>query len=225
MKKFCTIAAIAANISLGFAQEKADPGSFTELKIANKIYIELIASTEDKIEFVTGSIKDLNIDNKEGRLVIKNNIKSYMKDGEYPLKIKVYTKNLKVLNAESSSYIFSNDVIKNSIKIDANLGSIIELNFQSPSVQVNANSGAQVVLKGKIDHLTANAATSSTISAKSIENQSAVVTVNTGGVIDLHSTGDVDAQTKAGGTINLYGTQNSLKQKVNFGGTINSKSL
>lgn len=225
MKKISTIIAIAANISFGFAQEKADPGAFTDLKVVNKIYIELIASSEDKIEFVTGSIKDLNIDNKNGQLVIKNNIKSFMKTGEYPLKIKVYVKNLKVLDVESSSYIFSNDVIKNSMKINANLGSIIELNFDAPSVQVNANSGAQVVLKGKINELIASAATSSTISAKNIENQSAVVSVTTGGVIDLHSTGDVDAQTKAGGTINLYGTQNSLKQKVNFGGTINAKTL
>ena len=49
-------------ILFSFGQEKTDTGAFTELKVANKIYIELISSTEDKIEFVTGSIKDLSID-------------------------------------------------------------------------------------------------------------------------------------------------------------------
>lgn len=212
-------------ILFSFGQEKTDTGAFTELKVANKIYIELISSTEDKIEFVTGSIKDLSIDNKEGRLVIKNNIKSFLKEGEYPLKIKIYSQNLKVLDVESGSYVFSNEILKSSIKINANFGSIVELNFSSSSVQVEANSGAQVVLKGKIDHLVATASTSSTISAKNIENVSAKLTVNTGGVIDLFSTGDVDAQTKAGGKINLFGTQKSLKQKVNFGGTITTQSL
>ena len=39
-------------ILFSFGQEKTDTGAFTELKVANKIYIELISSTEDKIEFV-----------------------------------------------------------------------------------------------------------------------------------------------------------------------------
>src|SRR5690606_18332081 len=211
MRKVITIVTVVLANHLGWSQNALETGEFTEVKIANKTHIEIVESTENKVEIIEGEAANITLENSKGRLIIKNNIKSFIKEGEYPLRIKLYAKNLQLIDVESGSYVYSKGTITKNFTIKAK------------EVKANANSGAKIILKGSIDHLNANAATSGSIVAKDdiTLSQSVMARVNTGGIIEIKTDADVDAQTKAGGRIDILGTPKTLKQKINFGGSIN----
>lgn len=223
MRKVITIVTVVLANHLGWSQNALEIGEFTEVKIANKTHIEIVESTENKVEIIEGEAANITLENSKGRLIIKNNIKSFIKEGEYPLRIKLYAKNLQLIDVESGSYVYSKGTITKNFTIEANLASEVHLTFKAKEVKANANSGAKIILKGSIDHLNANAATSGSIIAKDdiTLSQSVMARVNTGGIIEIKTDADVDAQTKAGGRIDILGTPKTLKQKINFGGSIN----
>ena len=221
MKKLTALSIIAFNTFIGFSQETINTQAFNKLKISSKIQVELINASEDRIEIVSGNRDDLGFSNTNAVVTLKDNGKTLSKANNYNLKVKVYSSKLNALETENGAYAYGNAIITNDFTINSNLNSKIDLNFDANTVTVNTNSNAEVILNGKIKNLTATAATSSIINAKDLEtNESAKLSVTTGGTIEILTNGEVDAQTKAGGTIRVKGNPKSFKEKTNFGGRI-----
>ncbi|HEY4539476.1 MAG TPA: head GIN domain-containing protein [Faecalibacter sp.] len=215
---FTAIALIGTPFS--FAQLTKNVGDYNSLKVYDRIPVELIQSNTNKVE-VSGDLeKEVDVVNKNGDLKIKMNSLNLMQGSK--VKVKVYYKNLYDIQASQGSMIFSDDKIKSSIlKLSSNEGSSIKLDIDTKKVDAKINSGAELILNGDADALTVNANSGGKFYGKTLNTENASLTTNVGGIIEAKVKESVDAKTRAGGTIDIYGSPKVKNNKTIAGGTIN----
>ncbi|WLD23702.1 head GIN domain-containing protein [Flavobacterium dauae] len=221
-KHFFTTALLIGLQTITNAQVDKNVGDFTSLKASNRIKIELIPSTENKIVVKESQEDAVNIVNKNGRLVLKNTLKELVSENEYSVTIQVYFNNLKEVDAQGGSYIFSDAAIKQpAIELSANLGSTIKLNLETETLNANANTGAKLNLKGSASKsVKLSASSGGQITANELKTARNTVKVNSGSIAKVTATDYLDAQVLAGGKITIYGTPKDVKEKVTIGGSI-----
>jgi len=203
------------------AQVEKDMGTFSDLKTTNRIKVELIQGSEEKIVLDTKDEKDVSLTNKNGKLIIKNNIKELVSDTDYKILVKVYFKDLKNITAESGSYIFSNKKLDaNSLKISSNSGSQVNLKLKVITLEAKVFAGANITLEGSGTTGTLIGTAGGVIDASKLVFNDATATVNAGGKIEVNASNTVNATTRAGGYVNIYGNPKTVTEKSTAGGTI-----
>ncbi len=223
MKKYFFSAALFIGLqTVASAQIDKNVGDFTSLKASNRIKIELIPSTENKIVVKESQVDAVNIINKNGRLVLKNTLKELVSESEYSVTIQVYFNNLKEIDAQGGSYIYNDAVIdQNKIELNANLGSVLQLNLKTETLMVSANTGAKVNLKGSASKsVKISASSGGQITANELTTLRNIIKVNSGSVVKATATNYLEAQVLAGGSIKIHGTPKDVKEKITLGGTI-----
>ncbi len=197
-------------------------GDFTSLKASNRIKIELIPSTENKIVVKESQADAVNIINKNGRLVLKNTLKELVSESEYSVTIQVHFNNLKEIDAQGGSYIFSDAVIdQTKIELNANLGSTIKLNLKTETLTANSNTGAKLHLNGSASKsVKLSASSGGQITANELTTLRNIIKVNSGSVVKATATDYLEAQVLAGGSIKIHGKPKDVKEKITLGGTI-----
>ncbi len=223
MKKYFFSAALLIGLqTVASAQIDKNVGDFTSLKASNRIKIELIPSTENKIVVKESQVDAVNIINKNGRLVLKNTLKELVSESEYSVTIQVYFNNLKEIDAQGGSYIYNDAVIdQNKIELNANLGSVLQLNLKTETLMVSANTGAKVNLKGSASKsVKISASSGGQITANELTTLRNIIKVNSGSVVKATATNYLEAQVLAGGSIKIHGTPKDVKEKITLGGTI-----
>lgn len=218
---------VLSGIFMGFqftaqAQIEKNIGDFTSLKTSNRIKVELIPATENKIVVKESQVDAVNITNKNGRLILKNTLKELVTEGEYSVTVQVHFNNLKEIDAQGGSYIFNEIVInQNQLDLNANLGSTIKLNVATEILNANANTGAKLFLNGTASKKAKLSASSGgAITANELTALKNSVKVNSGSTIKATATDYLEAQIIAGGTIKIYGKPKDVKEKISIGGTI-----
>lgn len=208
----------AAQIS--FAQIEKNVGDYNSLKVYDRIPVELISSNSNKVE-VSGELEnEVEVVNKNGDLKIRMNAVNLLQGSK--VKVKVYYKNLYDIQASQGSSIFSDDKLKSSIlKLSSNEGSSIKLDVNTKKVDAKINSGAELILNGNADALTVNANSGGKFFGKTLDADNATLITNAGGTIEAKVKESVDAKTRAGGTIDVYGNPKVKNKKTIAGGTIN----
>ncbi|MBA5792135.1 DUF2807 domain-containing protein [Flavobacterium sp. xlx-214] len=218
---------VLSGIFMGFqftaqAQIEKNIGDFTSLKTTNRIKVELIPSTTNKVVLKDSDEKSVNITNKNGRLILKNTVKELVTEGEYSVTVQVYFTNLNEIDAQGGSYIFSTQTIsQDKLKMSANLGSTIDINLNTKTVEGSVNTGGKLKLKGTNEEsVKLLASTGSHIQANELTTNKNKVTVNSGSTATVTATTYLEAQVIAGGTIKIYGNPKEIKEKTSIGGTI-----
>lgn len=215
---FTVVGLIAFNSQ---AQVTKDMGDFTEIKTTNRIKVELIPSTESKVILDSKDEKNITLVNKKGKLAVKNKIKELVSDTDYKIVVKVYFKELKNIEAESGSYIFNTKTIdSNSLKISSSSGSQVHLKVKTKELEAKVFAGANITLEGSATTGTLIGTAGGVIDASKLILDNASATVNAGGKIEVKATNNVDATTRAGGYINIYGNPKTVTEKSTAGGTI-----
>lgn len=204
------------------AQVDKNVGDFTSLKASNRIKIELIPSTENKIVLKESQADAVNIINKNGRLVLKNTLKELVAESEYSVTIQVHFNNLNEIDAQGGSYIFSDAVIdQNKLELSANLGSVLQLNLKTETLTVHANTGAKINLKGSASKsVKISASSGGQITANELTTLRNIIKVNSGSVVKATATDYLEAQVLAGGSIKIHGSPKDVKEKITLGGSI-----
>src|SRR5690606_14937154 len=114
--------------TLGFlsavnAQVDKNVGDFTSIKTSNRIKVELIQGAENKVVVNESQQDAVNIINKNGRLILKNTLKELVTENEYSVTIQVYFTEVKEIDAQGGSYIYSKQpIVQKNLKLSANLG-------------------------------------------------------------------------------------------------------
>lgn len=223
MKKNLLIIATLLGIhGVSMAQVEKNVGDFTSLKTSNRIKVELIPSTENKVVLKEGQENSVNIINKNGRLVLKNTVKELVSEEEYSVTVYVYFKDLKDIDAQSGSYIFSTQtIVQDKLKLSANIGSTIDVNLKTKNLEASANTGGRLKLKGtNAESVKLSASTGAQIDANELTTIKNKVTVNSGSSARVTATDYLEAQVIAGGKIKIYGNPKEIKEKTSIAGTI-----
>lgn len=218
---------ITTAIVLGFthfihAQIDKNVGDFTSVKTTNKIKVELVPSSENKVVINESDEKSVNIINKNGRLILKNTLKELVTEHEYSVTLQVYYKNLEEIDAHGGSYVYnSKPITETKLSLQASVGSTIDIAVKTQDLDLSANTGAKINVKGTNENATKiSSSAGSTVSTKDLVTKKAKVAVNAGAHALVAATDYLETQIIGGGTIKVFGKPRDVKEKKSIGGTI-----
>jgi hypothetical protein len=206
--------------SIAFAQTEKNVGDFTKVTAFDKIDVTLIPSTENKVKLIGKNYNEVELVNKNGELKIRMPLTKIL-SGEIISTTVYYTK-LEAVEANEGSRIGAKDAISAlNFDIICKEGSEIKLtNLQADRLQVRVSQGSIVTVIGTVKNQDILSNSGGKYDGQDCKTQQTVVTVNVGGMANVYATDLVDAKTRAGGEITIYGKPKQIKQKKIAGGTI-----
>ncbi len=217
--KNLVIIAIVLFSQITFSQVTKNVGDFDKVTGFDKINIKLVASNENKIELKGKYESEAELVNNNGELKIRLPLGKFL-DGE-DLLATVYFKKLEAIEANEGSIISCENEIKAiDFKLIAKEGAQIEAIINAKKITVISSSGAEIELSGKTQNLDIVTNSGGKFDGKNCFSSQVAVTVNAGGYADVYATDLVNAKTRAGGTITIYGKPKQINQKTVLGGTI-----
>lgn len=206
---------------LSFAQISRKVGEFSSLKVYDKITVTIIPSNENRVESNSDDAS-LETVNKNGELKIKMAPAQILQGDR--VSVKVYYQNINDIQASQGSKIDSDTTLKTRmLTLTSNEGSKINLDIETGKLNVKTNSGGEITVKGNADSQDIIVNSGGKFYGQHLDSQSATITANAGGIAEVFATGSVDAKTRAGGIIDVYGDPDDRKFKNVIGGKINFK--
>lgn len=218
MKKIAILATLLL-AQLSFAQVKKNVGEFSEVKVFDRIQVELVPSNEERIEINGSRANDVEVVNKNGELKIRMSLKKLL-DGE-DISAVLYFKRIESIDANEGSFVGCAKTFKQSdMQVTAQEGAEIKIDLDVQKVKVKTYTGGIVSLSGRAVNQDVSSLTGGIIKAKDLETDQTTVTINAGGDAKVNASELVDAKVRAGGTITIYGKPKKINQKTALGGTI-----
>lgn len=201
-----------------FAQSK-DVTAFTSLKVFDKIPVQLVSSDEYKAEVSGKMAEDVEFVNSGNELRIRMKPTKLLQGDD--IKILLYYKDINDIQASQGAKITSTDIVKSTkLGLTSNEGSQIDLNVNANVIEGKVNTGAVLKLSGNTDSQSIVVNTGGKYEGQSLQTQITSVTTNAGGKASVNAVESVDATTRAGGIIDIYGKPKSKNDKKIAGGKI-----
>jgi Putative auto-transporter adhesin, head GIN domain len=221
MKKLVLLSFVMIS-NLFFGQITKSVGDFNKVTSFDQIDVRLIKGTENKILLSGNEADEVELINKNGELKIRMPLSKTM-TGEN-ISATVYYIKIDAVEANEGSRISSEDVFEGfNFNIIAKEGAKIDLRLKVDSATIKISSGAIVKLEGTAKNQEAVINSGGQFEAENLKTTQTTVTVNAGGEAEIFATDFVDAKTRAGGNIIVYGNPKQLNQKNVLGGTIVKK--
>ena len=218
MKKIAFILALCG--SMAFAQTEKKVGDFDKVTSFDKIDVMLIASTENKVVLNGSNSQEVELVNKNGELKIRMPFTKILQGDA--ISVTVYFKKIDAVEANEGSRIATSDEIK-AINFDiiCKEGSEVKIpNLQASRLQVKVSQGSIVTVKGTVRNQDILSNSGGKYDGQDCTTEQTFVTVNAGGIAHVYATELVDAKTRAGGEIKIYGKPKQINEKKIAGGTI-----
>lgn len=206
--------------SLAFAQVEKSIGDFTKVTSFDKIDVELVLGTENKVILKGTNSEEVELINNNGELKIRMPLTKVLSGDA--ISATVYYKKLNALEANEGSRISCETEIKAiGFDIITKEGAEIVLNtLSADKLKVRCGAGSIVTIKGTVKNQDILANSGAKYNGQDCTTQQTTVTGNAGGIANVNASDIVDAKTRAGGTITIYGNPKQINQKSVAGGKI-----
>jgi hypothetical protein len=218
MKKILVVAVLfMAHYAQG--QVTKNVGDFNKVTAFDKITVKLVAANENKITLKGKLEAEAEVLNNNGELKIRLPIGKFLNGDD--LIATVYFKDLEAIEANEGSYVSCNTEI-NAIDFTliAKEGAQIKAIVNAEKITVTSANGAVVNLSGATKNLDVVTNSGGKFEGENCNSSQATVSVNAGGYADVFATDLVNAKTRAGGVITIYGKPKQINKKTVLGGTI-----
>lgn len=204
---------------ISFSQVTKNLGDFNAVSVFDKIEVELIKSSENKIIINGDRDSEVELITKNSELKIRMPFPKLL-SGESIL-VQLFYKNIESISGSEGSIITSNSVLENTIlEISAREGAIIDLDLDTEKVKVKAVTGAIISLSGKATIQDLNLMTGGIVEAKNLVTSQTTVSISAGGKAEINATTLVDAKVRAGGSVLIYGKPAQINKETVLGGKI-----
>ena len=206
--------------SITFAQTERFVGDFNKVTSFDKIDVVLISGTENKVILNGTNSAEVEIINNNGELKIRMPLTKILSGDD--VSATVYYKKINTLEANEGSRISCDTEIKTiGFDIITKEGAEIVLNnLVADKLKVRCGAGSVVTVKGTVKNQDILANSGAKYDGQDCITQQTSVTANAGGLANVNATDIVDAKTRAGGTITIYGNPKQTNQKKVAGGKI-----
>jgi hypothetical protein len=206
--------------SITYAQIEKKVGDFAKVTAFDKIDVNLIAGSENKVVLTGVNSNEVEIVNNNGELKIRMPFIKMLTG--YSVSATVYYQNLQAVEANEGSRITSKDSISAlNFDIICKEGSDIKLsNLQAELLKIRVSQGSIVTIIGAVKNQDILSNSGGKYDGQDCKTQQTFVTVNAGGIADVNASDLVDAKTRAGGEITIYGKPKQIIEKSVAGGTI-----
>lgn len=222
MKKICFIVWMFS-ISMVAQQKEIPLIEFQSLKIFDRINVELVPSDTNKLIIEGEQIEDVEVVQKDKELKIRMRFGKILQ-GEGIVAVLYYQK-INEIEVNEGANLSSNKVVKSSnLKISNKEGSEVILQIDTDRLVARVGSGATLTLKGtaKFNEIVVNAG--AIFEGKQLETEQTNVTCNAGGEAIVFVTKLLEAKTRLGGSIEVFGNPKSIKEDTSLGGDITIKN-
>lgn len=218
MKKLALILGLLVT-QWGFSQTTKEVGAFTSVTVFDKISATLVPAKEYKVELSGDGHKNVSLINKNGSLKIKMDFKNTLQGDD--VKATIYYKNLDEIIVDEGASIKSDTTIKDvALNVNVKKGGKLDLKVDVERLNVKGSTGGISTIKGKANVQDIISNSGAMINHKDLETKQTEVTVNAGGEAQVKASDVVDAKTRAGGSILIYGNPKTVTEKMIAGGTI-----
>lgn len=220
MKKTFLTFITCSIFSFGIAQTEKQVGDFTKVTAFDKIDVNLVAASENKVVLTGVNSKEVELVNKNGELKIRMPLIKILSG--YSVSATVYYKKIEAVEANEGSRITSKDTISAlNFDVICKEGSEIKLtNLQADRLQIRVSQGSVVTVIGTVKNQDVLSNSGGKYDGQDCKSQQTEVTVNAGGMAYVYATDLVNAKTRAGGEITIYGKPKQIIEKSVAGGTI-----
>ena len=221
MKK-ALLVLLALVTQITFAQVTKDLGEFSDIKVYDRLTVNLISSTDNKIVITGNREGEVEVVNNNGELKLRMPFPKLL-SGE-DIAIKLYFKNIESISASEGSYVSSDANFKQTIMdLDAREGAEIKIDVDVEKVNVRAVTGGIIELSGKATNQDVKLMTGGILKSKELQTSQTTINVSAGGNAEIYATTLVDAKVRAGGFIYIYGSPKQINKEILFGGSIIEK--
>lgn len=219
MKNIIVAASVFLFSQVALAQTKTI-GAFTSLKVFDKIPVELVSSSSYKADISGAKSDDIEFVNSGNELKVRMKTLKLMQGDD--VKVVIYYKNLNSVQASQGAKITSSDVVKASkLQVTSNEGSQIDLAVDASVIEGKSNTGGILKLTGKADSQSVVVNTGGQYDGQNLKTNITTITTNAGGQASVNASKTIDATTRAGGVIDVYGNPKTRNDKKVIGGKIN----
>ena len=219
MKNIIVAASVFLFSQVALAQTKTI-GAFTSLKVFDKIPVELVSSSSYKADISGAKSDDIEFVNSGNELKVRMKTLKLMQGDD--VKVVIYYKNLNSVQASQGAKITSSDVVKASkLQVTSNEGSQIDLAVDASVLEGKSNTGGIIKLTGKADSQSVVVNTGGQYDGQNLKTNITSITTNAGGQASVNASKTIDATTRAGGVIDVYGNPKTRNDKKVIGGKIN----
>ena len=216
---FTFITLLIATISLSQNPIEKNVGDFTEVKVYDRIVVNLVKSDENKVIISGEDASQVNIVNKDGKLKIKMDL-GLIFDGNRTF-VHVYYSDLQIIDGNEGAVITSNELIEQDrIEIKMQEGARVTVGLQVEEVDLRAVTGGIIEASGQATIQRVKVNTGGRYEGRELQTETAEVFVQAGGEVEAYVTKLADLTIRAGGDIDIYGNPAEVKRKRTFGGRI-----
>jgi hypothetical protein len=207
---------------LNFSQTTIKLDNFDQLKVFDQLNVTLIPSNENKVVVSGNNESNFETVNKNGVLKLRMKLTKILSGSD--IKVSLYFKNIKSIDANEGSIVSSNSIFKQTtMDLSSQEGAMIEVDLDVESTTVKLNSGGIINISGKAITQKATITSGGIFNAKYLKTSQTSISISAGGSADVNASTLVDAKVKFGGNIRIYGKPKEIKQETFAGGTISEK--
>jgi len=220
MKEAIYLTLLLLNLGV-YAQnpELRNMGDFTSVKVFDRMHVNLIKGTENKVELSGRDVDDIELVNKGGLLKIRMHIDKVF-DGDRTF-VKVFYTDLKVIDGNEGSHIVANELIEqDAIEIRAQEGAQIEAGLKVKNAEIRAVTGGIIQLNGRARHQHIEINTGGVFEGKELHTETTAIRVQAGGEASIYASRSAEIKVRAGGDIYVYGNPKEVEENKFIGGTI-----
>ncbi len=207
--------------AIAFAQNPItkDVGDFTEVKVYDRIVVNLVKSDENKVVITGDDASQLEVINKEGTLKIRMEL-DLIFDGNKTF-VHVHYKDLKIIDGNEGAVITSNELIEqDNIEIKMQEGARIKVGLNVKKAEMRAVTGGIIDASGIAQSQDVTVNTGGVYEGRELETENTEVFVQAGGEVEVYASKIADITVRAGGDVDVYGKPESVKRRRTFGGRI-----
>ena len=220
MKRYTLLVVLIFNF-LAFAQTPISKsiGEFSELKVYDLINVELIESTENKIEISGQNASEVSIIQKNDILKIRMELNKLF-NGKKTF-VKLYYTKINTIDVNEGAKIVSQSPFKQyELELKAQEGGEITVNVDTKLLSIKSVTGGKIITSGTTVSQNINLRSGGTYNAVLLKAENSKIKIKTGGEASVNSSEFVDVKIIAGGDLFIYGTPKNIKESKIIGGRI-----
>jgi len=194
-------------------------GEFSELKVYDLINVELIQSTENKIEITGEDTSNVFIVQKNDLLKIKMDLNKSFNGNKTFVKL-FYTK-IDIIDVNEGAKVVSESLFKQyELELKAQEGGEISVITDTKLLSIKSVTGGTIKVNGATEFQNIKIRTGGIYEGASLQAVNSEIKIKAGGEADVKSSEVIEVRIVAGGDLTIHGTPKTVKQINMIGGRV-----
>ena len=194
-------------------------GEFSELKVYDLINVELIQSTENKIEITGEDTSNVFVVQKNDLLKIKMDLnKSFNGNKTF---VKIFFTKVDIIDVNEGAKVVSESLFKQyELQLKAQEGGEISVITETKLLSIKSVTGGIIKVNGTTESQNINIRTGAIYEGASLQAVDSKIKIKTGGEASVRSSEVIEVTIVAGGDLIIHGDPKTVKQVNMIGGRV-----